>query len=274
MWQGSSGEVRVILLREIVEQIRKMLSRSGSSMTLEDIVSGYPELAGATETEIREAIDWGVRNGYLEYNHDRESKPQRVSSTTKMASQFRELDLEVVMSIPRFTELGLDRTKRRYRMVETRVAFRRVLTTAKKTLRVSSPFIQENILDKEGLPDLPDLLKFAFERGCEIRLLSRELNGRRRGDVEWLTKLAIDEGYRSSLKLFDYHFEDPTSGILSSTHAKLLIADDDLAYIGSAEIRRNSLSINFEIGCLVAGPIVSGLCEAFDLMTSYSTRVF
>ena len=274
MQQDSSDEPKVILLRGIVEHILEMLSGSSTSTAVADIINCYPELAGATETEIREAIHWGVQNGYLELDQNQEAKSPKIHATNKMIPEFRNSELEVVMSIPRFTELGLDRTKKRYKMVETRVAFRRVFTTAKKTLRISSPFIQEDILDQEGLPDLPDLLKFAFERGCEIRLLSRELKGRRSQEVEWLTKLATDEGYQARLKLFDYHFQEPTSRVVSSTHAKLIIADNSLAYIGSAEIRRNSLSSNFEVGCLVAGSIVSGLCEAFDLMTSYSTRVF
>jgi phosphatidylserine/phosphatidylglycerophosphate/cardiolipin synthase-like enzyme len=60
--------------------------------------------------------------------------------------------------------------------------------------------------------------------------------------------------------------EDGT--IISSTHAKLIIADYDLAYIGSAELRRNSLVTNFEIGCLIRGSQVFGICEVFDFIFS------
>jgi len=48
----------------------------------------------------------------------------------------------------------------------------------------------------------------------------------------------------------------------------LLIADSSSAYIGSAELRKNSIISNFEIGCYVRGPEVAGLCEVFDLMFS------
>jgi hypothetical protein len=41
-----------------------------------------------------------------------------------------------------------------------------------------------------------------------------------------------------------------------------------MAYVGSAELRRNSLIANFEVGCLVKGPQVFGICEVFDLMFS------
>lgn len=273
MQRGSSDRLRVVLYRGIVEQIRDELSTRNTGMPFLELVRRYPGRTIASKSEIRKAIQWGIDNGYLQCEQRPCEADSLVQPTCKRMPESDCTRLEVVMSIPRFTELGLDSTKQRYRMLETREAFREVITAANATLRIASPFIQNNILDREGLPDIIDLLKFAFEKGCEIRLLSREILRRRSRDVEWLTRLAAEEGYQSRLKLFDYHFLDAESRVWSSTHAKMIIADESLAYVGSAEVRKSSLANNFEIGCLIGGPVVYGLCEAFDLMTIYATEV-
>ena len=60
----------------------------------------------------------------------------------------------------------------------------------------------------------------------------------------------------------------------SSNHAKLVISDDSSAYVGSAELRLNSLYKNFEVGVVIRGTNVVGLTELFDAMTRVSKRVF
>ena len=128
----------------------------------------------------------------------------------------------------------------------------------------------KNIIEHNGLPEIKSLFLEAFERGCEIRLLSREIFLHRGSEIEWIRDFAIKQGYPTFLKIYDYHLESPDGSIISSTHSKMAIADNLMAYIGSGEFRKNSLIKNFEIGCLVQGPIVAGLCESFDLMTRYS----
>ena len=85
--------------------------------------------------------------------------------------------------------------------------------------------------------------------------------------------LAETNNCSDSLQIYAYHYSDHQGRVVSSIHSKLIIADTSLAYIGSAEIRKNSLDNNFEAGCLISGPSVIGLCEAFDCMLLYSTEV-
>jgi len=91
-------------------------------------------------------------------------------------------------------------------------------------------------------------------------------------DFKWLLNLK-EKNDSFKLKIADYHILDDVNRIKSSTHAKLVISDYNSAYIGSGEFRKNSLLANFEVGCLVEGPQVFGICEVFDLMFKNSRRI-
>ena len=81
-----------------------------------------------------------------------------------------------------------------------------------------------------------------------------------------LNILVKNEKKFHNLKILRYHLSGERGTVFSSTHAKMLIADNSLAYIGSAEVRKNSILANFEVGCLISDESVFGLCEVFDLM--------
>ena len=123
--------------------------------------------------------------------------------------------------------------------------------------------MQKDVLNSDSIPDLEKLLLKAMTRGVEIKILSRELNLRSR-EISWLLDLGTEIKNRK-LTIVDYH-QTEKNMIYSSTHAKIICADYDSAYVGSAELRRNSIVANFEIGCYLRGPQVYGICEAFDLM--------
>ncbi|TFH06044.1 MAG: hypothetical protein E4H14_11575 [Candidatus Thorarchaeota archaeon] len=261
------------LNKRILNRIRIMLGAESEGMSVTDILSNYPGEIPATESEIRETIRLGVSEGYFELKDGSSSGNSIVQTTHRPLMNEANAKLDLVLSIPRFTEMGMERAATRHIMLETREAFRKVISETRSILRISSPFLEHNVTHPEGLPDLIDLIKYTFEKGCEIRVLSREIRSGRRKEIDWLRDIASREGYSAKLKMYDYHHISARSRILSSTHAKLIIADDRVAYVGSAELRRNSLVSNFEVGCLIEGPTVQGLCEVFDLMTSYAIRV-
>ena len=273
MYSDTSDRPDIALLRALAELMMTCSDRPRGSMTIGEMTRLYSGARIGTEEEIRQAILWGTSNGWFVLKGDPSDEKSTVLVSDHESDDRMRERLKIVVSIPKFTELGLDRMRREFDMMETRVAFRKVFLEAKSVLRISSPFIEKSILDDDGLPDIEELTRFALERGCRFCLLTREAAGRRRDQIEWLVNLAMHEGYREQLQIFDYHFEDERSRIISSTHSKLVIADKSLAYVGSAEIRRNSLTHNFEVGCLIEGPEVDGLCHVFDLMTRYAERV-
>ncbi len=70
-------------------------------------------------------------------------------------------------------------------------------------------------------------------------------------------------------------FAQSVGGLLiAGLHAKMVIADSDLAYIGSWEFRRHSLMSNFEVGLLFRKDGVGNLDSIFDLIWNNSTKAF
>ena len=272
MRTDSSSELNEVLFRSILKELVNRIG-SGGFITQRNAINEYSGSPSAKESEIRASIEWGIENGYLRRDLKKTRDESLLSLTGEDVEKEFTNEVDIVISIPLLTELGLGSIRTRNEMLETRETFRRIIGSAQNILRISSPFFQKSIIEKEGLPEIENLFLEAFERGCEIRILSRELFLRRSSDVEWVKNFATNKGYSNLLKIYDYHFEAKHGRrVISSTHSKMLISDVSMAYIGSGELRKNSLAHNFEIGCLVRGPIVAGLCEAFDLMTRYAKK--
>jgi len=274
MQLDTSGKPSNALLRAIIRSLREYRDESQKPMTVIEMVRICCSAGSFTEAEARQAIRWGASHGCFTLSGDPSDEKSGLSLADLVLTDNTNQSLNIIVSIPRFTELGLDRMRQDFGMMETREAFRKVIMEARSTLRISSPFIEKNILDDDVMPDIVERIKFSLERGCQIRLLTREAAKKRKDQVQWLVDLVENDNRQEQLQLFDYHLQDENSRIVSSTHSKLVIADSSIAYVGSAEMRRNSLKHNFEVGCLLGGPKVVGLCHVFDLMTRYAERVY
>ena len=57
---------------------------------------------------------------------------------------------------------------------------------------------------------------------------------------------------------------------LETFHAKILLADTDKAYIGSANMNRWSRDYSMECGVIIRGPCVKPVATLVDAMTSIS----
>lgn len=254
--------VREIIVNYVLASVKKNKS------AVRQLIRNFEGPQGITESEVRLTINELIRDGFLIVN--------RRGSTT----DFNELILgvpylkpnknnkfQLVISRPRLRELGLYSIQQRNNYLETKDCFIQIISSSTETLRICSPFFQRNVLEEEVFPELRPLLIQALERGVHIKVLSRELFSKRKHDLIWLNSLKQDMPSTSNLTIVDYHVSQMNT-VFSSTHAKLIIADCSSAYIGSAELRKNSIISNFEIGCYVKGPEVVGICELFDLMFS------
>jgi phosphatidylserine/phosphatidylglycerophosphate/cardiolipin synthase-like enzyme len=209
----------------------------------------------------------------MEIQRNKQSDESIIEFKETIPPLFNVTQFKIVLSIPPNTLLTLRKTLKRNNFLETKDVLLDVIDKANKILRISSPFLQKNVLEQDALPNLLEHLEMAFERGCEIRILSREIFDKRLNEIRWIIDFAKAKGYSNKIKLYNYHYETPEHRIESSTHSKMVIADTRVAYIGSAEFRRNSLACNFEIGCLIEGIAVYGLCEAFDIMVNFSKEL-
>lgn len=245
--------------------IESYLLTHGQS-TLEELLENYngPHV---NEAEFRNVIKNALAEGYLETSIADGSKCKKIRLSRSFPPP-AEYDFRIVISKPRLQELGLLSLQLRNDFVDSVDCFRTLIDTSRYTLRICSPFLQANVCDKEVFPDLNELLANAFNRGVSVFVLSRELFSRRGSEMAWIVELAQNLDRSQNLKIVDYHLQNTAGRVLSSTHAKLLVSDSKSAYVGSAELRKNSLNANFEVGCFITGPQVIGICEIFDAMFS------
>jgi phosphatidylserine/phosphatidylglycerophosphate/cardiolipin synthase-like enzyme len=140
-------------------------------------------------------------------------------------------------------------------------AFRFVIAAANERLRVASPF-----LESSGLPYLSYWLKRAASRGVELTMLTRAAGG---SPTVGAAIADLRTWYGPRLHVASYHVSTEGRQRLS-LHAKLVIADETLAYVGSAEIRKHSLELNFELGVLMCCS-VADLVRLFDGIAALRT---
>ena len=273
MKRDSLKNENVKLFSKILKTVEQKVCESQKTFSINDLQSKWSAFQLTKEKELYEAIGWGLRNGILSKEESRTNGKDIFRFSRDPLSIVASDESRVAVSTPPLTNFGLQRTLSRYDFINTREAFREIIESTKEIIRISSPFFEKNVIDNEALPEFPDLISSALDRGCELRLVSRQVKGLRISDLNWLIELAKKQGKMDQLKLFDYYVENDKHSIISSIHAKMVIADYSLAYIGSAEIRRNSISKNFEVGILIRGPSVWGLAELFDLMTVYSKEL-
>lgn len=234
-----------------------------------DLLQNYSGFVQVTKAELINTINNSLRAGNIKII---EEKTPWENSTIILVSPFTIINtsenISIVVSKPRLRELSVGSIEERNKQVDSIDCFREIIVSAKNVLRICSPFIQKNVLSEDSFPELRKLLINALKRNVEIRLLSRELYQGRDKEIQWIIDIADNLGKMDNLIIVDYHLSMEDGTILSSTHAKIIIADYDMAYIGSAELRRNSLVTNFEIGCLIRGSQVFGICEVFDFIFS------
>lgn len=252
--------------RKIMEYIQSYLSKHDTA-TIEDLLRNYHESTPISEAELKGVVVTGIKEGYLKVEKSATDRYSNLISQIKIY-QPEELpnSVVVVISKPRLRELSLSGIEYRNQFIETTECFQQVISSAHRVLRICSPFLQKDVIQEDAYPKLEYHLSEALLRGVKIRILTRELVGRRYAEVSWIKELARSLELENSVTIVDYHHISDIGKVISSTHAKMLIADSDVAYIGSAELRRNSLIANFEVGCLLSGPVVFGVCEVFDSM--------
>jgi phosphatidylserine/phosphatidylglycerophosphate/cardiolipin synthase-like enzyme len=158
-------------------------------------------------------------------------------------------------ALPAPTTLVATQPEQLVSAMSTLDAFRFVIAASDTHLRIASPFIEA-----DGLKPIAPWLRAAAQRGVELVLLNRDPGG---SPSAPLAHDALSRLFGPRFRVASYHVTADRRQLLS-LHAKLLIADESVAYVGSAEIRRHSLELNFELGVLVCGSSVPGLVRLFD----------
>jgi phosphatidylserine/phosphatidylglycerophosphate/cardiolipin synthase-like enzyme len=172
---------------------------------------------------------------------------------------------ELVATLPADVQSKFSRSVR-----PIRISIRRYLAEATDTVRIANPYFDdtEHVLD--DLVALP-------RRNVDLKLVTREVdtddpNQSAVDAIEEITgQLSNDE--RQHLFVRDFYDTNRYDSQIGATHAKAVIIDEQVAYLGSANLTRLSLTGNFELGVLLRGELVTDLVAVFDAMFDYARPV-
>lgn len=203
----------------------QMYLSKNNSCTMKDLLNNYSSNENATEHELRAVISHLIEEGYLQILEDKKNYDNfRLCLAKPLVFNKLVNELSVVVSKPNLKEISIQNIENRNHQINSIDCFCHIMSSAKKTIRICSPFIQHNVLLSDSFPEFEKLLINALNKGVEVRLLTRQLY-KRRDDVQWVINIARKINKENSLKIVDYHLRESNGNIISSTHAKLLIAD-------------------------------------------------
>lgn len=156
------------------------------------------------------------------------------------------------------------------------VAWKSLMRNAINNISIISPFA-----DKKGFDFFGNYLIDAVKKNIDVEIITRSL---KRTNKKNPRLLAFSNFYRhfcdelKNREINIYQFYDGTNeeefhSHLGSVHAKLLIQDSKMAYIGSGEFRGNSIFKNIEIGYITSNESqVVNLKGIFDITKSMSIK--
>lgn len=146
---------------------------------------------------------------------------------------------------------------------------RQIFFDADSVVRIANPYF-------DPTPSVVNDIASLSNRGVKTKILTRETVRASKKLKKALNMLydRVEPSNRNSLQIRDcYKRDDKTGNQSYATHAKIAIADDELCYVGSANLTEHSLSNNFELGVLLRGDSVSVAIEIFDSVFEFSNRV-
>ena len=178
----------------------------------------------------------------------------------------------ILMSLPPYNIFGLSTNLKKldYPINTLKDEFLILFNNAKHTIKICSPFLEYKGFDIF----LPTLLSKA-KSGVDIKIIARQIAitdpDNRYDQIKKIMTIINRENIPISIRNYHYFKNE---GIASSIHAKMIICDNEYAYLGSGELRNNSFDKNFEIGVILKGKNAHQLGEIFDSLFSVSTDIF
>lgn len=128
---------------------------------------------------------------------------------------------------------------------------------ARRTLSIATPYF---------VPDQTMILSLqaAACRGVRVRLLIPSQNDH--PVILWAGRSFYNEICRAGIEVYEYSH--------AMLHSKMIVVDDVLAMVGSANFDERSLRLNFEVSTMLYGPQLAGqLRTDFDSLLKEATRI-
>lgn len=140
-------------------------------------------------------------------------------------------------------------------ILTTADVFRQLLGAAQKSVKIFSPYVD------------PTFTSLAQIASAPIQVVTTLREGRARSSP-------VLERFASSRPLaVRYLHERQARSQMFQLHAKMILADSTMAYVGSANFTDTSLHYNFELGLYVEDPeIIAQLHAIFDYIFDFAAR--
>lgn len=152
----------------------------------------------------------------------------------------------------------------------TNLGLRHLAVQAQDSMRIAAPYLDPDEKMIEDIASLPD-------QGVTVRLMTRESTGEDvdPGQRKSLKRLAnqVTPSARNRFVARDLYSTDSFGRQERAVHAKAVIIDETLAYVGSANFTQTGLGSNFELGVLLDGPLVDDCVTVFDEMFDMANRI-
>ena len=152
------------------------------------------------------------------------------------------------------------------RLYDTKDSLIELASHARQRFTIVSPF-----LDSEGLEWIGHLFEASALKPVERTLIVR---GRDEKELQVLKAHQLQLAAWGA-KILTYAIShDPglRESTLETFHAKILLADTDKAYIGSANMNRWSRDFSMECGVIICGPCVKPVATLVDAMVLIANR--
>ena len=180
-----------------------------------------------------------------------------------------ELDYRpIAITYPAFDNRGIPAKNPFSRSISSIVeSIQDIIYSARNRILILSPYAEE-----DGLNYLHDMLVMKLKNGVEVKLIVRELDEdtpRRNRLIRWVKdNLAMYDNF----SLYNYHYVSNNGHIDSTCHAKVVVADNNYAYVGSGDVRSRAFNLNLEMGTIHKGYIARVVASLISDMSNVSTK--
>jgi len=187
-------------------------------------------------------------------------KKKLISETQKIEEISKSKETIPVLSIP----YCIDFESTNIKFINQGDAFRWLIKRTKNEIKIISPFI-----DWWGLSTYIYDLKELLDKGVTVRLLTREDGKYFQTTINKLFSI-LDESNKQKVEVRIFSIDEKEKFTI---HAKSLISDNEVGYIGSGEIRGSSLWNLAEMGILLKKPLITAYVLFFEQLWKMSKTI-
>lgn len=165
---------------------------------------------------------------------------------------------QVVATVPQM----LDRSGLPEDLIVTKACILQIIESVKNELWLASPF-----MDYRAIAFVKDPLAQVLRRSVNVRILTTGVN------ADFTTNLLDGLAEAAPLENLTV-WEAPTVASFLGTHAKAIVSDRRLGYLGSANLTGPGLVEHFELGVRLVGARVAGLATILQAIANESSVRF